>query len=89
MQGRAHCAEVVERYLDELVGPVTQEISRDLVVAGINPGANVGRSVYPSGTVGACTTARSGGISGVAVSQEVDSWGIEGDEKYRKGESDA
>ena len=50
----------------------------DLVVAGINPGANVGRSVYHSGTVGACTTARTGGISGVAVSQEVDSWGIEG-----------
>jgi len=50
----------------------------DLVVAGINPGANVGRSVYHSGTVGACTTARSGGVSGVAVSQEVDSWGVEG-----------
>ncbi|MGB1824237.1 MAG: 5'/3'-nucleotidase SurE, partial [Ilumatobacteraceae bacterium] len=26
----------------------------DLVVSGINPGANVGRSVYHSGTVGAC-----------------------------------
>ncbi len=50
----------------------------DLVVSGINPGANVGRSVYHSGTVGACTTARSGGTSAVAVSQEVDSWGIEG-----------
>ena len=50
----------------------------DLVVAGINPGANVGRSVYHSGTVGACTTARNGGTSGVAVSQQVDTWGIEG-----------
>ena len=50
----------------------------DLVVSGINPGANVGRSVYHSGTVGACTTARSGGTSAVAVSQEVDSWGVEG-----------
>jgi 5'-nucleotidase len=43
----------------------------DLVVSGINPGANVGRAVYHSGTVGAALTARSGGISGVAVSQEV------------------
>lgn len=41
----------------------------DLVVSGINPGANVGRSIYHSGTVGACLTARNGGISGVAVSQ--------------------
>ena len=50
----------------------------DLVVSGINPGANVGRSVYHSGTVGACLTARNGGISAVAVSQSVDSWGVEG-----------
>ncbi len=44
----------------------------DLVVSGINPGANVGRAVYHSGTVGAAITARNGGISGVAVSQSVD-----------------
>ncbi len=50
----------------------------DLVVSGINPGANVGRSVYHSGTVGACLTARNGGISGVAVSQSVDHYGVEG-----------
>jgi 5'-nucleotidase len=50
----------------------------DIVVSGINPGANVGRSVYHSGTVGACLTARNGGITGVAVSQSVDSWGVEG-----------
>lgn len=50
----------------------------DLVVAGINPGANVGRSVYHSGTVGACLTARNGGVSGVAVSQSVQSFGVEG-----------
>ena len=50
----------------------------DLLVAGINPGANVGRSVYHSGTVGACLTARNGGISGVAVSQSVESFGVEG-----------
>ncbi len=50
----------------------------DLVVAGINPGANVGRSVYHSGTVGAALTARSRGISGVAVTQAVTGFGVEG-----------
>lgn len=50
----------------------------DLVVAGINPGANVGRAVYHSGTVGAAVTARLGGISGLAVSQAVDGFGVEG-----------
>ncbi len=50
----------------------------DLIVSGINPGANVGRAVYHSGTVGACLTGRNGGISGVAVSQTVDSYGVEG-----------
>ena len=50
----------------------------DLVVAGINPGANVGRSVYHSGTIGAALTARNGLISGVAVSQSVTGFGIEG-----------
>lgn len=43
----------------------------DLVVSGINPGANVGRAVYHSGTIGAAVTARNGGITGVAVSQAV------------------
>ncbi len=43
----------------------------DLVVSGINPGANVGRAVYHSGTVGAAITARIGGITGVAISQDV------------------
>jgi len=50
----------------------------DLVVSGINPGANVGRAVYHSGTVGAALTARNGGVSGVAVSQAVLGFGIEG-----------
>jgi 5'/3'-nucleotidase len=50
----------------------------DLVVAGINPGANVGRSIYHSGTVGAAVTARNGWTSGVAVSQAVTGFGIEG-----------
>lgn len=50
----------------------------DLIVSGINPGANVGRSVYHSGTVGACLTGRNGGITGIAVSQKVDAFGVEG-----------
>lgn len=50
----------------------------DLVVSGINPGANVGRSVYHSGTIGATLTARNGGVSGVAVSQAVKDFGVEG-----------
>lgn len=50
----------------------------DLVVSGINPGANVGRAIYHSGTVGAALTARNGGLSGVAVSQAVAGFGVEG-----------
>jgi 5'-nucleotidase len=50
----------------------------DLIVSGINPGANVGRAVYHSGTVGAALTARNGGISGIAVSQAVTGYGVEG-----------
>jgi 5'-nucleotidase len=50
----------------------------DLVVSGINPGANVGRSVYHSGTIGACLSGRNGGWSGVAVSQASSGWGVEG-----------
>ncbi len=45
--------------------------SFDLVVAGINPGANVGGAIYHSGTVGAALTARQGGINAIAVSQSV------------------
>jgi 5'-nucleotidase len=50
----------------------------DLVVSGINPGANVGRSVYHSGTIGACLSGRNGGWSGIAVSQASVGWGVEG-----------
>ena len=50
----------------------------DLVVSGINPGANVGRAVYHSGTVGAAITARNGGITGVAISQAVSEGGYMG-----------
>ena len=50
----------------------------DLIVAGINPGANVGRSVYHSGTIGAALTGRNGQVPGVAVSQAVAGSGVEG-----------
>lgn len=50
----------------------------DLIVSGINPGANVGRSVYHSGTIGAALTGRNGWIPGLAVSQSVRDFGVEG-----------
>lgn len=50
----------------------------DLVVSGINPGVNVGRAVYHSGTVGAALTARIRGLPAVAVSQAVEGYGVEG-----------
>ena len=50
----------------------------DLIVSGINPGANVGRAVYHSGTIGAAITGRIGGIPGIAVSQAVPGFGIMG-----------
>jgi 5'-nucleotidase len=50
----------------------------DLIVSGINPGANVGHSVYHSGTIGAALTGRIGGIPGLAVSQPVDDLEVEG-----------
>lgn len=42
----------------------------DLVVSGINPGANTGRATLHSGTVGAALTAANFGVSGLAVSLE-------------------
>ena len=41
----------------------------DLVVAGINPGWNVGLAVHFSGTVGAAITAEQLGVPGLAISQ--------------------
>jgi len=46
----------------------------DVVISGINAGANVGRSVLHSGTVGAVLTAAQLGLSGLAVSVQ---WGEE------------
>ncbi|MDZ7676135.1 MAG: 5'/3'-nucleotidase SurE [Acidimicrobiales bacterium] len=50
----------------------------DLVVSGINPGINVGRALYHSGTVGAALTARNGFMHGLAISQAVTGHGVEG-----------
>lgn len=43
----------------------------EMVVSGINPGPNTGRSVLHSGTVGAALTAANFGVSGLAVSMQV------------------
>lgn len=43
----------------------------DVVLSGINRGANIGRAVLHSGTVGAALTAGINGISAVAVSLDV------------------
>lgn len=43
----------------------------EIVVSGINPGPNTGRSTLHSGTVGAALTAANFGVSGLAVSVEV------------------
>lgn len=51
----------------------------DMVVAGINPGANTSaRTPYHSGTIGAVLTGRNAGLTGVAVSQDVTVGAIEG-----------
>lgn len=50
----------------------------DLVVSGINPGQNVGWSVYHSGTIGAALTGRNRGASGIAVSIGFDGNDVEG-----------
>jgi 5'-nucleotidase len=43
----------------------------DLVLSGINRGANAGNAVLHSGTVGACLTAASAGLRAMAVSLDV------------------
>lgn len=55
-------ADCVKLGIYELVGPV------DLVISGINRGANVGINVLYSGTVSAATEAKILGYSGIAVS---------------------
>lgn len=47
----------------------------DIVLAGINPGANTGRSTLHSGTVGAVLTAANLGLKGAAFSTDVE-WAL-------------
>src|ERR1700678_3135984 len=46
----------------------------DVIVSGINAGANVGRSILHSGTVGAVLSGAQLGLSGLAVSVQ---WGVD------------
>jgi len=55
-------ADCVKLALEELVGPV------QLVISGINHGANVGINVHYSGTVGAAREAAFQGVSAIALS---------------------
>jgi 5'-nucleotidase len=48
------------------------DLAPDLIISGINAGANVGRSVLHSGTVGAIMSGAQLGLSGLAVSVQ---WG--------------
>ncbi|MCX7853741.1 MAG: 5'/3'-nucleotidase SurE, partial [Caldilineales bacterium] len=48
----------------------------DLVVSGINHGANLGRDVFYSGTVGAALTAHLLGVPAIAVSLDVGASGV-------------
>jgi 5'-nucleotidase len=48
------------------------EFQPDLILSGINAGANVGRSILHSGTIGAILTGAQLGLSGLAVSVQ---WG--------------
>lgn len=50
----------------------------DLIISGINPGQNVGWSVYHSGTIGATLTGRNRGASGLAVSIGIQGFDFEG-----------
>ena len=62
-------ADCVKLGLHQLIdGPV------DLVVSGMNCGANVGINVLYSGTVGAAREATFSGVPGIAVSLHIDDW---------------
>ena len=75
---RAHISDCPADGIWMVSGPPALCVFFDLIVSGINPGANVGRAVYHSGTVGAALTGRNGHISGIAISQSVTGFGVEG-----------
>ena len=52
------------------IGELMEEGPPDLVISGINPGANVGNNTWYSGTVAAATEAAFWHIPAIAISQE-------------------
>ncbi len=63
-------ADCVKIYLEAMATPETKP---DMVISGINRGANLGSDVLYSGTVGAAIEGYMHGISAVAVSLDIDS----------------
>ena len=53
-----------------------------MVVSGVNPGLNCGRSALHSGTVGAALTAANNGAHGIAVSLDVTDAAMEWDPRF-------
>lgn len=65
-------ADCVKLGLHALIdGPV------DLVISGMNSGANVGINVLYSGTVGAAREANFNGVPGIAVSLHIGDWNLD------------
>ncbi len=63
-------ADCVKLYLEAMAAP---EAMPEMVISGINKGANLGSDVLYSGTVGAAIEGYMHGISAVAVSLDIDS----------------
>ena len=55
------------------LGELSKHILPDLVISGINPGANVANNTWYSGTVAAATEAAFWNVPAIAVSQEYES----------------
>ncbi len=63
-------ADCVKLYLEAMAAPETMP---EMVISGINKGANLGSDVLYSGTVGAAVEGYMHGLSAVAVSLDIDS----------------
>ena len=69
MAGRRDCVKLgLHAMQDRWSGPI------DLVISGMNAGANVGINVLYSGTVGAAREASFAGVPAIAVSLHVGDW---------------
>lgn len=69
--GAAYAVQAGPGLIALLAGHGTFGPVPDLVLSGINRGANVGRAIMHSGTVGAALTAGTNGGRAIAVSQDV------------------